>query len=377
MTAYRRTGELTMTSRERLLTALNNEKPDHLPCQVHSWMDYYLKTYLAGRDQFQAYEYFKGMDWVIYASPEYIYSPADQANWQIKVQDFGYDADGIHNWHETIETPGGTLTQAHSSNQFTSWTTEYIIKDERDFEIWRKYIPLPVKVDWTPILEIKKRIGDKGIVRSGFFGFGQGSPWQDFCTMFSTEDAIMATFDKKDWMHFALKTLLDYKLKVIDRAGKIELDLVETGGGAGSSTVISPALHREFCLPYDQVQHKALHAARTKVVYHLCGGLMPLLEIVVENGTDGLETMTPPAMGGDCELAEASRRVGQKLFFIGGFDQNAGFEKGTPAKAAELIHACHNACPDGGYICCPSDHFFFGDPANIQAFVDEANRCRY
>ncbi len=366
-----------MTSRERLLTALNNQKPDHLPCQVHSWMEYYLNTYLGGRDQFQAYQYFKGMDWVIYASPEFIYSPADQANWQIKVHDLGYDADGIHHWRDTIETPDGVLTEAHSSNQFTSWTTEYIIKNESDFEIWRKHIPLPIKVDWTPILEIKKRIGEKGIVRSGFFGFGQGSPWQDFCTMFSTEDAIMATFDKPDWIHFVLKTLLDYKLKVIELSGKIELDLVETGGGAGSSTVISPPLHREFCLPYDQIQHKALHAAGTKVVYHLCGGLMPLLEVVVENGTDGLETMTPPDMGGDCDLAEANRRVGKQLFFIGGFDQNAGFEKGTPAKAAELVRACHAACPDGGYICSPSDHFFFGDPANIQAFVDEANRCKY
>lgn len=195
--------------------------------------------------------------------------------------------------------------------------------------------------------------------------------------MFSTEDAIMATYDKPDWIHFVLKTLLNYKLRVIERSGKIELDLVETGGGAGSSTVISPALHREFCLPYDQIQHKALREAGTKVVYHLCGGLMPLLEIVAENGADGLETMTPPAMGGDCDLAAANRRVGKQLFFIGGFDQNAGFEKGTPEKAAELVRTCHKACPDGGYICSPSDHFFFGDPANIQAFVDEANRCRY
>ena len=39
---------------------------------------------------------------------------------------------------------------------------------------------------------------------------------------------------------------------------------------------------------------KALHDAGTKVVYHLCGGLLPLLEIVAENGADGLETMTPP-----------------------------------------------------------------------------------
>ena len=39
-----------MTGRERFLIAINNEKPDRLPCQVHSWMQYYLNTYLDGID---------------------------------------------------------------------------------------------------------------------------------------------------------------------------------------------------------------------------------------------------------------------------------------------------------------------------------------
>jgi len=53
-----------MTSRERLLTALNNGRPDHLPCQVHGWMDYYLRHDLGGMDWWQAYERF-GMNYAI------------------------------------------------------------------------------------------------------------------------------------------------------------------------------------------------------------------------------------------------------------------------------------------------------------------------
>jgi uroporphyrinogen decarboxylase len=187
----------------------------------------------------------------------------------------------------------------------------------------------------------------------------------------------MATFDSPEWVHYVMEQLLNKKLEVIDKAGKIELDLVETGGGAGSSTVISPNLHKEFCLPYDKIQHKALHAAGTKTVYHLCGGLMPLLEIVAENGADGLETMTPIDMGGDCDLAEATKRVGDKLFFIGGFDQNAGFEKGDRTNIREQVFKLFSVCPDGGYICSPSDHFFFGSPENIKEFVKAAKECIY
>jgi len=43
-----------MTSRERMLTALNNGRPDRLPCQVHGWMPYYLQHYLNGMDWWQA-----------------------------------------------------------------------------------------------------------------------------------------------------------------------------------------------------------------------------------------------------------------------------------------------------------------------------------
>jgi len=367
---------MDMTGRERFLAAINNEKPDRLPCQVHNWMQYYLDTYLNGMDAYQAYEYF-GMDPVIYIGPRYIYDEKDLSNWQVKYYDLGTDADGNHHWRKEIITPEGVLTEQGAYNQFTPWTTEYIIKDERSFEIWNKYVPIPVEVDWSPVLEAKRRIGDRGIVRGGFFDFGQGSPWQSFLILFGTEQAILACFDKPDWIHHVLRSLLDKKLRVIEIAGKIELDLVETGGGAGSSTVISPKLHREFCLPYEQIQHKALHEAGTKVVYHLCGGLMPLLEIVAENGADGLETMTPPEMGGDCDLAEANRRVGKRLFFIGGFDQNKGFEKGNPQIVREMVHKLHAACPDGGYICSPSDHFFFGDPENIKAFVEAARECVY
>lgn len=365
-----------LTGRERFLLALSNQQPDRMPCQVHSWMSYYLQTYLGGIDQYEAYEYF-GMDPVVYVSPIYQYKSADLANWEKRKINLGYSKSGCHTWVEEIITPMGTLSVKKEKNQYTQWITKHLIETERDFEIWKKYFPLPCAVDWSPVIEAKKKIGNKGIVRSGFYDFGQGSPWQSFLNMFGTEQAIYLAYDEPDLMHYILRELLKRKLDVIDLGGKQELDLVECGGGAGSSTVISPTMHKEFCLPYDKKQIEALHAQGTKVVYHLCGGLMPLLETVVENGADALETMTPPEMGGDCDMKEATARVGNKLAFVGGFDQNHGFERGNPKKVKEMVHKLFEAKSIGGYICAPSDHFFFGDPENIKAFADAAKECVY
>ena len=104
---------------------------------------------------------------------------------------------------------------------------------------------------------------------------------------------------------------------------------------------------------------------------------MPLLEMIAESGADCLETMTPPSMGADCRLAEAQKRVGDKLAFIGGFDQNAGFEKGNPLLIRKMVRELFEACPNGGYICSPSDHFFFGDTENLRAFANACRECKY
>ena len=65
--------------------------------------------------------------------------------------------------------------------------------------------------------------------------------------------------------------------------------------------------------------------------------------------------------------------MGDRLFFIGGLDQNAGFERGNPALPREMVQQLHRCCPEGGYICAPSDQFFYGSIENLSAF---AEACR-
>ena len=365
-----------MDGRERLLTALANGKPDRLPVQVHNWMAYYLDNYLGGCDALAAYERF-GMDKVLYVGPRPEYSPADLARWQAERRTVGHTPEGDTLWVERIATPEGDLVGRGARNAMTEWQTECLIKTPHDFALFERYAPAPIRLDPAPVIEAQRRVGAEGIVRGWAAGYGQGSPWQDLCILMGTEQAILSAIDDPAFTHHALGVLLEKRLRFVELLQGVPLDLVEAGGGAASNTVISPRLFREFVLPYDVVQTEALHAAGMRVVYHLCGGLMHMLEMVAEMGADGLETMTPPGMGGDCDLAEAERRVGRRLFFVGGFDQSTGLERGTPEAVREQVFALHAACPEGGYVCSPSDHFFHGDPENLAAFVAAARECVY
>ncbi len=103
------------------------------------------------------------------------------------------------------------------------------------------------------------------------------------------------------------------KLTFVRSLAGAHYDMLELGGGAASCTVISPDIFDEFVAPYDSAIIAAAHKAGQRIVYHLCGGIMPLLERVADMGPDAMETLTPPAMGADTRLAEAKRRIGERV----------------------------------------------------------------
>jgi uroporphyrinogen-III decarboxylase len=132
----------------------------------------------------------------------------------------------------------------------------------------------------------------------------------------------MEALDNPDWVHRLLRILLNKKLEFIGESlDGARFDLIETGGGAASDTLISPTLHREFCLPYDRELHQALHDIGHRITYHTCGGMMRILGLIVQNGTDASETLSPPGIGGNITEPEKVREVlGGKVAMIGGMD---------------------------------------------------------
>jgi uroporphyrinogen-III decarboxylase len=157
-----------------------------------------------------------------------------------------------------------------------------------------------------------------------------------------------------------------------------KIDLVELGGGSASSTVISPKLFEEYVAPYDAELIALAHQADQRIVYHTCGGMMPILEKIADMKPDAMETFTPAAMGGDVILAEAKRRIGDRVCIIGGFDQFHALIDCPPEATRATVRGCFEAAGEGGgYILCPSDHFFDADPSLVRAYADEGRQCVY
>ena len=373
-----------MTPKERMMRALHREKPDRLPCTIHQWQPFHLDTYLDGIDApaaFQltgmdaAIQYFEAMGqfWIPDAEKYIVQTPEWRE--EIEVVDPNPNNKILHH---TITTPEGTLTYKTGGNLTTTWITRFMIEEHDDIHLIEKYMPVAT-LDKEKIAGTYEEIGDTGILR-GFVWGDQAGCWQHACCLMEPVRLILETVDNPDWVHEFLRILLDKKLRFIEESLRgATFDLIETGGGAGSDTLISPQLHREFCLPYDREIHRALHDAGHITTYHTCGGMMYILDSIVENETDASETLSPPGIGGNIADPEKVAAVyGGKVSMIGGVDQMAFLTRGTPEEIRAEVHRLFEGFgKNGGYILSTCDHFFDAPVENLRTYADAAKECTY
>jgi hypothetical protein len=375
-----------MNSRQRFLAALNHDKPDRLPATTHHLMPYFLKTYMGGMTELQFFDHF-GLDAIHWTFPieanrasgqqqqgRYIVTDSWRLDWE-QMPDQEYATERYR-----IATPRGVLTGVLQSNQYTTWVKEYPIKQKRDIDLLADFMPL-IYCDVGTVNSEARAFGERGIVRgsiAGFQIFGQPGCWQDAACLVGIERLILATFDDPGWVHELLRILQRCKQAYIQSLKGAHYDLLELGGGDASTTVISPKVFAKFVAPYDSALIALAHEAGQNIVYHTCGGMMPILESIADMGPDAMETFAPPDMGGDVDLAAAKRRIGGRVCMIGGFDQFHHLSGCTPEQTRAAVRRCFEAAGEGGgYILCPTDHFFDADPELIQAFAEEARSCTY
>jgi len=387
-----------MTSKERLVAALERKVPDRLPVTTHHLQKYHLDACCGGISNDEFFDLF-GLDpilWFMAHKPDGTrgddYDPTQRVaglpaglprrivsdTWRVETKDIPgreYVSTRIY-----FLTPLKTLTMVVQNTGTTDWVAERLVKEKADIDIIARFATAPL-CDVEAVNRAADAYSRRGMVRGhicGFDGYGQSGCWQDAACLFGIQELIMATYDDPIWVREFLGILQRRKAVFTASMKGARFDLVEHGGGDASSTVISPRILENFVVPFDAPLIALAHEAGQRVVYHTCGGMMPVLEMIADMGPDAMETFTPPAMGGDIKLAEAKRRIGGRVCMIGGFDQFHFFKGCAPADTRRAVRRCfEEAGAGGGYILCPSDHFFEAEPELLRTYADEARRCVY
>lgn len=378
-----------------MVAALERRKPDRLPVTTHHVMPYFLDKHLGGISNDEFFDRF-GLDairWFMaylpdpakgeYFDPNHV--PGYLETRRVVSDQWRIETEALSDpEYRTVRysfiTPRKTLSTVLQSNEYTAWVTERLVKEKSDIEVIAAFATTP-RCDVAAVNREADAFGERGLVR-GFINFfdvyGQSGCWQDAAVLYGIENLILATFDDPPWVHELLKVLFERKKVFIESMKGARYDVIEHGGGDASSTVISPKIFDEFVAPYDGPLTELAHAAGQRVVYHTCGGMMPFLERIADLGVDAMETFTPRGMGGDADLKEAKRRIGERVCMIGGFDQLHFFNECAPEATRNEVRRCFvEAGGQGGFILSPSDHFFDADLGLLEAFAEEAQRCVY
>ena len=384
------------TAKKRLLTALDRGIPDRLPVTTHHVMPSFLEARLKGLSYLDFFDSF-GLDPILWLVSHRAdeergesFDPQQRMgdflqvpricseSWKIETEEIPHPV--YRTVRYTFINPQKNLTMILQSDRHTTWVTERPIKDKSDVEIFSRYATQAL-CDVEAINRQAEDFGERGMVRgmlSGFDVYGQPGCWQDAAVLYGIERLILETYDDPAWVHTFLRILLERKKRFVRSLSGARFDLIELGGGDASSTVISPRIFEEFVAPYDAELIRLLHGVKQRVVYHTCGGMMPLLEIIADMEPDAMETFTPPSLGGDVNLKEAKKRIGHRVCMIGGFDQSQFFVGCSPEKTRKAVRRCFEEAGDGGgFILSPSDHFFDADLDLLHAYSDEARKCSY
>ena len=189
------------------------------------------------------------------------------------------------------------------------------------------------------------------------------------------EEAMMAMILAPDLCHALMEratvAICNWAVCQIRRgADAIKISSPYVGGG-----FLSREFYQEFVVPYERKLAQAVRAAGGFIYTHTCGAIGDRLDLIIESGVNGIETLDPPPLG-DTDLETAKRNFGDRIFFKGNIDSVNVLLFGD----ADLIRKATRRClevgsPGGGYILSTACSVAPAvPPDNIKLMVETCRR---
>jgi len=162
----------------------------------------------------------------------------------------------------------------------------------------------------------------------------------------------------------------------LDQVGPyIDVIMISDDMGTQNGPLIRPALYRQMVKPYHRRYVELIKSrSNAKIVMHACGSIVDLVEDYIEVGIDALHPMQVSAAG--MAPATLKARFGGRMAFWGGIDTQWLMPQGTPDDVRqgvrEMLRIMGRA---GGYVLA-AVHNIQDDvpPENVWAMLDEAAR---
>lgn len=168
------------------------------------------------------------------------------------------------------------------------------------------------------------------------------------------ENFLIDLMINKDIACYILESMMKYQMKryesYLNDVGEY-IDIVFVGDDLASTqtTLISPQVYRDIVKPYQKEYFRFIKSrTKAKLLYHSCGNITPLIEDLIEIGVDILNPIQVNA--NDMDTKQLKDRFGDRLCFLGAIDTNKILPKGSIQDVRDEVNRRITDLGPSGYI---------------------------
>ena len=276
------------------------------------------------------------------------------------------------------QMPDGALYFEQTYYPFAERDELEAIADALDESMWTSIAAPPGPVGSEALCEGARRLRqktDRAII--GLFG---GNLFEIGQFLYRNDQFFMLLAGEPKRAHRFLDKLIEVHLGNLEQfLGAVGeyIDIVLFGDDLGMQTgpMMSPQMYREFFKPrHKLLWNRAKELANVKVMLHCCGGVRELIGDLIEAGLDAINPVQISCAGMD--VAELKSEFGKDLtFWGGGCDTREVLPNGTVEQVAEHVRQQVETLSPGGGFVFQQVHNILANvpPENIAAMFDAVN----
>jgi len=393
----------TLTSRDRLLLAINHEEPDHIPLYLKWWERPFLADKIRGwGNQFERVDRVLDLgldDTVGFDVPRPISTDVRVRVWK--------DRPAGEQWpllFKEYDTPKGTLRQVvrktadwpHGEDiplfsDFlapSSRSVKYLIQEMEDIDALSCLFRDPNEREIEMFRSEAERVREFAekrqiLIECGMFSeagresaiFGADAlPW-----LCGFENVMRKAFREPDFIDRLLGVVHEWDVRYLDALLDLGfVDVIVHRGWYENADFWSPPQYKRFIEPRVRKLVEKTHRAGAKFCYIMSMKQMPLLGMLKEMGVDVIYGLDP--IQGGTDLALVKKLVGDSICLWGGVNSAVTLNSGTPGEIRQAVtDSVRILAPGGGFILSSIDQIFEDTPwENIKIMIDtwRAN-CNY
>lgn len=384
----------TMTSRERMLRALNLQSVDHIPC---CFMSFSVLRKRLNEDWYEVAkaERAKGLDAMLFipAAPR----PARPEHPDLRGLPVRFPTDvQIREWrdgdclHKEYVTPRGSLTTGIRLSE--DWPHSDHIPFVDDYQVPRSLKPLIIGPEDLEVLQhlllppqdediaqfkleaqqAHTFAKEHDVLLAGGWGVGMDmANW--LCGM---QNLMILMMEQPDFVSQLLEMIHTWNKARMEVVLSAPVDLYIRRAWYEGVDFVTPGFYRDAILPRLKAETALAHERGTKFGYICSSGTRPMLDFYLEAGIDVLIAVDP-IQGTYTDLPLMKRKLGQRICLWGGVSGAVTVEQGSEDQVRAAVRDAIQTLGPRGFILSPVDNITVDDPRtwhNIDILIDEWRR---